>query len=566
MTPLARILTEASRAEVTIALRGDQAIPLSAFRADVAAAAMHLRRRGCRRGALVCRDSYLFLVGLFALLAVGAEAVIPANSQAGTLAGLRDAWDLLVTDDPALSTPCLMLPAAPEPGAGPLPDTIDGDLVLFTSGSTGQPKRIIRRLSELNREIVELEHVWGEAAGGAVVHTTVPHHHIYGLTFARLWPVAAGRPFEAAVSETWEPLLANLSAGVIISSPAHLARLGGIAPVAAARQPRLVFSAGAPLSQRSAAEAGVILGRSPTEIFGSTETGAIATRVQSREATPWQPLPGIVLDRQADGRLRIRSPWVEGGQWFATEDRIEWATAGTEFHLAGRADRIVKIEGKRVALADVEQRLTALPWIAEAAAVVLPGDPDTLAAAGVLTPAGEREYRKAGGFRFTRRLRRELATHHEPAAMPRRWRFVSQLPAGTMGKPNAGAIAALFERSEPDLSAPRRPRIDGVHRTPDEVRLNLTLLPDLLWFQGHFPGVPILPGVTQIDWAIDFAREYLGLTLPAARLFKVKFRKVMRPREAVALVLRHDAAKNHLTFEYRRGDDLCAAGQVTVPS
>jgi 3-hydroxymyristoyl/3-hydroxydecanoyl-(acyl carrier protein) dehydratase len=549
-----------------VALRSGQPIPLSAFRLDIATAAAHLRRRGCRRGALVCRDSYLFLVGLFALLAVGADAVIPANSQAGTLAALRDAWDLLVTDEPALSAPCLVLPAAAEPAAEPLPETIEGNLVLFTSGSTGQPKRIVRRLSELNREIAELEHVWGDAAGHAIVHTTVPHHHIYGLTFARLWPLAAARPFDTAVCETWEALLATLARGVIISSPAHLARLGGIAPVAAARQPRLVFSAGAPLSLRSATEAADVLGRSPTEIFGSTETGAIATRVQSGEATPWQPLPGIGLDRQADGRLRIRSPWVDGGQWFGTEDRIEWATAGTDFHLAGRADRIVKIEGKRVALVDVEQRLMALPWIAEAAAVVLSGDPETLAAAAVLTPEGDREYRAIGGFRFTRLLRRELAAYHEPTAMPRRWRFVPQLPAGTMGKPNAAAIAALFANREPTLNAPRCPRVDSIHRSPGEVRLDLTLLPELLWFQGHFPGAPLLPGVTQIDWAIGFAREHLGLTLPSARLFKVKFRKVMRPREAVVLVLRHDAAKSHLTFEYRRGDEICAAGQVTVPS
>jgi acyl-coenzyme A synthetase/AMP-(fatty) acid ligase len=37
-----------------------------------------------------------------------------------------------------------------------------------------------------------------------------------------------------------------------------------------------------------------------------------------------------------------------------------WSADG--FTLLGRTDRIVKIEGKRVALAEVEQALAASPW------------------------------------------------------------------------------------------------------------------------------------------------------------------------------------------------------------
>jgi 3-hydroxymyristoyl/3-hydroxydecanoyl-(acyl carrier protein) dehydratase len=112
--------------------------------------------------------------------------------------------------------------------------------------------------------------------------------------------------------------------------------------------------------------------------------------------------------------------------------------------------------------------------------------------------------------------------------------------------------------------APRQPRLDAVRRETDEVRLDFVLPPDLFWFQGHFPGVPILPGVVQIDWAVAYAREHLGIELPAARLFKVKFRSVMRPGEAVTLVLRHRPDKGQLTFEYQRGTKICASGQVTI--
>jgi 3-hydroxymyristoyl/3-hydroxydecanoyl-(acyl carrier protein) dehydratase len=112
--------------------------------------------------------------------------------------------------------------------------------------------------------------------------------------------------------------------------------------------------------------------------------------------------------------------------------------------------------------------------------------------------------------------------------------------------------------------APRWPQIDDVRRTDDGVELEIRLPPDLFWFRGHFPQVPILPGVVQIDWAIQYAREHLDVDLPAARVFKVKFRQVIRPGEYLTLRLQHRRNKGHLLFEYQRGQSICASGQVTI--
>jgi predicted LPLAT superfamily acyltransferase len=71
------------------------------------------------------------------------------------------------------------------------------------------------------------------------------------------------------------------------------------------------------------------------------------------------------------------------------------------------------------------------------------------------------------------------------------------------------------------------------------VNLDLHIRPDLLWFHGHFPGTPILPGVVQIHWAVDFARRYLGLDLDTAREFQIKFKAVIQPDDAVVLTLDH---------------------------
>ena len=231
-------------------------------------------------------------------------------------------------------------------------------------------------------------------------------------------------------------------AGVIVASPAHLGRLSGIAPLAPARRPRGVFSAGAPLSLAAARDAVAILGVCPTEIFGSTETGAIATRRQTGEDTAWQPLPGISVATDADGRLKLRSPFLGNDDWFETADLIEPAARG--FHLRGRADRIVKIEGKRISLAEIEQALAHLPWAVAAAAVALPGDPVRLAVLVVPSEAGRARLAELGRFRFARLLRKAMTETQEPAGLPRLWRFADRLPGGDMGKRRDADLHALF--------------------------------------------------------------------------------------------------------------------------
>lgn len=109
----------------------------------------------------------------------------------------------------------------------------------------------------------------------------------------------------------------------------------------------------------------------------------------------------------------------------------------------------------------------------------------------------------------------------------------------------------------------RLPRIIACHATgPGAVELDLEIRPELLWFQGHFPGSPILPGVVQIHWAVGFAQSHLGLDLPAAREIQIKFKAVITPGDPVTLALRHDAAKGRLAFEYRRHDAVCSIGTV----
>ncbi len=186
----------------------------------------------------------------------------------------------------------------------------------------------------------------------------------------------------------------------------------------------------------------MVLGCRPTEIFGSTETGAFATRCQTGNDEPWRLLPDISIRRDDDGCLVLRSPFV-GPDWITTADLIEPLADG--FRFLGRADRIAKIEGRRIAFAAVEQSLMRLPFVETAAVAMLKGKPDRLVAAVVPNAKGQTTLDEIGNFRFSRLLRSELALTHEAAGIPRRWRFVHELPAQGLGKRRDADICALFD-------------------------------------------------------------------------------------------------------------------------
>ena len=430
---LSRLLIDGRSDDHPVAMQQGQLIRFKRFRADVADAAAQFKE--CQKTALVCLDSYNFIVGFYGLLHAGAKVVLPPNSQSGTLSALQDEFDLLV-DDAAIKDK-----KGKTTTLSPI-DPMLSSLVFLTSGSTGEPKRIVKNLAMLEREVITLNALWGKDSGAGTVFATVSHQHIYGLTFKLLWPLMSGRVFASELHVLWENLFADLTPdAMIVSSPAHLERLDGIAPLLH-QQPKRILSAGASLSLSASQQTEKILGCTPTEIFGSTETGGFATRTQTTGNEPWHLFPGMEMRCDDERRLVLRSPFV-GDAWLKTSDLIEPVANG--FHFLGRTDRIAKIEGKRIALSQVEQALKRLPLVKDTAVAVLAGNPNRLIAAIVPSTEGNTELSKMGSFRFGRLLRSQLVGTQEAAGTPRLWRFVSSLPTQAMGKCRDADICALFK-------------------------------------------------------------------------------------------------------------------------
>jgi len=528
----------------------------AAFRTRTAALAWWLRERTEHRYAMCIDDPLDFACALFALLACGKEPVIPASSAPGYLADLAGAYDSVLTDDDVRAL-CGTEPV----GAATLSMSIDphAPLTLYTSGSSGAPKPIHKTLAQFEAEVRTLERQWGTLVGDAVMLASVPHRHIYGLLFRVMWPLAAGRAFDRALCV--EPVqvqsrIARCGATVMVSSPAQLMRwtaLGGFAELTPA--PRVFFSSGGPLAAEAAHDYARAFGDAPVEIYGSTETGGIAWRRQN-ETPAWQPLDGVDMRRADDGALEVRSPHLGHGDWHRTDDTIVLDGDG-RFSLQGRLDRVIKLDGKRMSLPEMEARLALHPYVAQACVVPLAGaSRERVGAVVALSDEGSAALRDDGRIALAKALRRHLAAYFDVVLLPRRWRFRIALPFDARGKLTFAAVAAAFGTRAEGFEMLSEAR-DG-----DGLRYELRVPPTLAHFSGHFPNLPILPGIVQVDWAIRLASEHVVGTRDTASIDRLKFMAPVPPGAVLDLRIAHDAARRRVQFRYRLNGRDCSSGVV----
>ena len=515
-----------------------------------------LQQRAVRTLAVHLEDAEQLAIALLGAWRAGVRVLLPADLQPASRARLSPLAELWLTDQADdLSLADLLA----EPVAAAALDANLLGLTLCTSGSSGEPKLIDKRLQQLASEVEALESLWGADLGDAVVIGSVATQHIYGLLFRVLWPLCAGRrlgrralPF----AEDMQLASRTLAPFCWVASPALLKRMGDNLDWSALRQVRRVFSSGGPLPADAAQRLHQRLGQWPTEIYGSSETGGIAWR-QGGEW--WQPLPGVELGQNEQGALRVASPWLARGHIEQTADGALLEPDG-RFVLRGRLDRIVKLEEKRISLPMLESALLEHPFIREARLGVIQDNRAYLGALVALSDSGLFALRNQGRRSVTESLRKHLMAYCEALALPRRWRLLHELPSNAQGKLPQAELDALLE-------APRTRQPERLaQRWQDEHwQIDLRVPLDLAHFSGHFPRTPVLPGVVQIEWAIELARELIDDLPPRFGGMEVlKFQQLARPGDLLLLSLRFDRARGKLYFTYHNGEKPCSSGRVLL--
>ena len=110
----------------------------------------------------------------------------------------------------------------------------------------------------------------------------------------------------------------------------------------------------------------------------------------------------------------------------------------------------------------------------------------------------------------------------------------------------------------------KSPEIITTEKLSDGIRLQLFISAELDAFKGHFEKTPIIPGVVQILWVIEFTRKYIH-DLPAFNfnsIEKLKFQHVIQPEMNITLELQLIAGK--LVFAFTSNDCKHSSGNIVI--
>jgi len=514
------------------------------------------------RWAVYHADALEFLAILFALWQLDRTACVPGDNCAGTVARLSDYVDGFVGDFPASlvadDVSWRISGTSTQQWKKLRPDFIA--LEIYTSGSTGAPKPITKTIAQLELELEVLESQW-PSLQDCVVLATVSHQHLYGMTFRLLWPVSVGQPFERLLCEYSEDIFHHSQHyGIfsMISSPSHLARMNtALNWNGLTARCQYVISSSAPLAKVDSVNVSGLLNTAVREIYGSSETGAIAWRIQqaSESDSLWQALPKVDLSIASDNTLMVASPYLSDNIPMNLPDRVMFHDEG--FEIIGRIDNIVKVEGKRVSLTAIERLLLENNWVEQAKALTLNRKRVEVVVVIKLTELGAQQFKVSGRKTVVSSIKSGLSGDFESVVLPRRWRFVERMPYNSQGKLPMDNLRALFEK-EPV----KWPKIDETFVDDNKATIQCYIPAELIYFEGHFENNPVLPGVVQVYWAEKLGRQMLPVEGRFKGLEVIKFLQIIVPNDKVTISLEYNATKKSLTFKFQSEKGLHSSGRI----
>ncbi len=85
---------------------------------------------------------------------------------------------------------------------------------------------------------------------------------------------------------------------------------------------------------------------------------------------------------------------------------------------------------------------------------------------------------------------------------------------------------------------------------------------DLPVFEGHFRGIPIVPGVTQVGWAIELALAHEIVSSRLVGISAAKFCRIVQPGMSLDVQLAPAAQAGQLQFTYRRNQRVVTSGRL----
>ncbi len=235
-------------------------------------------------------------------------------------------------------------------------------LMYFTSGSTGYPIAALKSKKNIETEVHALTLLFKKYKIKRVV-VTVPFIHLYGSLLGLMYPLLNN--IDIVIKEHFLPhdLLDIIDAQtMVVTTPLYIKALNKLSKEKDLSESIFVSST-APLSLQNITTFKNKFKTDIIQIFGSTETGGIAYKVNDEPL--WRPFENVQVSTNENNELKVKSPFVsniiyENGLKHTsgeiqTFDYIEEEALG--FKLIGRSSKIFKLAGKRYSTVQIENIL-----------------------------------------------------------------------------------------------------------------------------------------------------------------------------------------------------------------
>ena len=333
----------------------------------------------------------------------------------------------------------------------------DGALIVFTSGTTGEPRGVLYGQRYLPGQSLQARHWLGAEAGELVWCTTATGWSKSARNvFLAPWLCGAAALLVEGRFDPGERLATIEREGVdvLCQAPTEyrmLARRGLLRPIAGLRR---MVSAGEALPASVIAEWREAVGLDISDGYGQSETGHVTGNLVGEpvvDGSMGRPLPGIEV-RVDEGELQVRAetsptffvgyvdshrrPDLLEGGWWPTGDHVHEGEDGHLFY-EGRADDLILSSGYRIGPTEVEAALLTHPAVAEAVAVPAPdADRGQVVKAIVVLRHGEPSDRLAA------ELQEHVKRTTAPYKFPRLIEFAESLPRTTSGKVKRAELRA----------------------------------------------------------------------------------------------------------------------------
>ena len=123
-------------------------------------------------------------------------------------------------------------------------------------------------------------------------------------------------------------------------------------------------------------------------------------------------------------------------------------------------------------------------------------------------------------------------------------------------------MAENLERLQHAYSSSEWPTFAALTIDRELAELTLKIDESITWLEGHFPGQPILPGVVQTHWAMEFGCKLFDPDGEFRHIDNLKFHNVVLPGIQLTLSLHFLADKDAIRFSYRNQDTVYSEGKL----